>query len=62
MQRDESRDLPEQHASAVSFPILTEADYALLPALTHLGQIHKPLLVDGCVMSALKKPRQSRCY
>lgn len=62
---EESGDLPEQHASAVSFPILTEADYALLPALlTHLGHVHKPLPVDGRVMSSLKKlqPPQSRCY
>lgn len=62
--RDESRDLPEQHASAVSFPILTEADYTLLSALTHLGRIHKPPPVDVCVMLSLKKlqPPQLRCY
>lgn len=62
--REESGDLPEQHASDVSFPILTEADYAVLSALTHLGRMHKPPLVDVCVMSFLKKlqPPQSRCY
>ena len=62
--RVESRDLSEKRASAVLFPILTEADYALLSVLTHLGWIHKPLLVDVCVISSLKKlqPLQSRCY
>lgn len=46
-------DLPDQRASAASFPILTEADYSPQPALTHLGQIHKPPLMDGRAMSAL---------
>lgn len=44
----ESRDLPEQHASAVSFPILSEADYAPHSVPTHLGRTHKPY-AGGCV-------------
>lgn len=53
--REESRDLTEQRFSPVSSPILTEADYALLSALTHLGRAHKPRLVDVCVMLSVKK-------
>lgn len=64
--REKSRDLQEQHASAASFQILTEADYTPHSALTYLGQIHKPRRADMCVcvISSLKKlqPPQSRCY
>lgn len=51
--REKSRDLQEQRASAASFQILTEADYAPHSALTYLGQIHKPRRVDMCVCNII---------
>lgn len=41
--------MPEQHVSAVSFPILTEADYAVFSALTHLGRRARKLSDGGCL-------------
>lgn len=51
--REKSRDLQEQHASAASFQILTEADYTPHSALTYLGQIHKPRRADMCVCNII---------
>lgn len=56
----ESRDLPEQHASAISFPILIETDYAPHSVPTHLGRTHKPY-AGGCVCDVVPFKSYSHC-